>query len=206
MTSTSPILTFGQHKGQRLDQIPTDYVRWLADPARATPAAPRPGQRVKTFRPLPSNIVEAARAMLPAIDAALAAEKLGKTLLGGATHDGPDPIYVIECDGDCYSKSGAYAIDYTVHASLKAALAYLCLEFPIEDQESEEAGGEASERRSCPDPEDDMIVIWEVLPSGHRRAVWAFLGWHFSQDKFDCGQGTLPGDAEPLFTLAVRDY
>lgn len=201
-----PTLNFGRYRGQRLNQVPADYIRWLADPARAnaTPAAnPRGRSPAKPFRPLPADVVSAAREMLIPLDQAAEMEKQAKALLGGTPHESTNPLYVIECEGDCHSKSGSYAIDNTVHDTLDAALAYLSDEFPIED--NEDLGGEVHTGRSGPDPEDDMIVVWEVLPSGHRKAVWAFLGWHWSQDKFACGQGTLPGDAEQLYSLANKD-
>jgi len=195
---TSPTLNFGRHRGLTVDQLPADYVRWLADPARAEP---QPG---RTFRPLPDDVVAAARERLKTIDADKLREDFAKLCLGGHPTGHDAPIFIIECDGDCHSKSGAYAIDNQWFKSLDETLAYLATEFPIDD--TEDLGGVIHTSRSSPDPEDDRIVVWEVLPSGHRKPVWGFFGWHFSADDYACGQGSLPGDDASLYDLAMREY
>lgn len=191
----SPTLTFGRHRGQTVDQLPEDYVRWLADPARAEP---KPG---KPLNPLPGDVVAAARARLTMIDEQKLREKFAHQCLGGHPTGHDAPIYIIECDGDCHSRSGAYAIDGHWFPSLDAALAFLSSEFPEEVEDG-------VTMRQTPDPEDDLIIVWEVLPSGHRKSVWAFFGWHHSHssEHHACGQGTLPGDTDTLYTLAMRDY
>lgn len=35
----------------------------------------------------------------------------------------------------------------------------------------------------APDPEDDRILVWEILPTGHKKVVWHCSGWHWP---FDC--------------------
>lgn len=191
---TSPTLTFGRYRGQTVDALPDDYVRWLADPARAQP---QPGT---AYRPLPEHVVTAARARAAIIDEQKMREKFAHQCLGGHPTGQDAPIYVIECDGDCHSRSGAYTINGHWFASLDAALAFLSSEFPEEDRD-----GTVS--RTTPDPEDDMIIVWEVLPAGHRKSVWAFFGWHHSHssEHHACGQGALPGDADSLYSLAMRD-
>ena len=60
------------------------------------------------------------------------------------------------------------------------------------------------------DPEDDRVTIWEVLPTGHKRVVWHFSGWHWNTSDFltpegdVLEQGALPGDSRPL-QEAVQD-
>lgn len=200
----SPVLEFGRHRGSTVAEVPEDYVLWLADPARDVPSPPRPGRRGGGHRPLPPHIVAAARVRAEAILERKRIRDLGRRLLGGGTHDGPDPVYVIECDGDMHSPSGTYAFDATSYATLDAALAFLSAEYGtvLED----DGDGDVEMVRQSPDPEDDRIIVWEILPSGHRKAVWGFFGWHHSADDFACGQGTLPGDDEPLSAIASRDY
>jgi len=193
----SPMLKFGRWKGKTVEQVSTSYCRWLADPQRDVPSPPRPGRAAGGHRPLPKDIVDAARERIVRIDAAEAAEKEAKRLLSGGTHAGPDPLYVVECEGDLHSLSGTMVFDMTTHATLGAALAVIDAEYP---RDPDEPSG-----RSTPDPEDDRILVWEVLPTGHRRAVWGFFGWHHSSDEFDCGPGTLPGDDEDLYSLAMKD-
>lgn len=196
---TSPTLGFGRHRGLTVDQAPDDYVRWLADEERHKKAG-------KPYAPLPSDIVAAAKARVTVLDEARERERFAALVMGGHATGHESPIYIIECEGDCHSRSGAYAIDNRWFRSLDQALAHLAEEFPVEERE--DIGGEKSTSRSTPDPEDDMIVVWEVLPSAHRRIVWGFFGWHHShaQEHAQCGQGTLPGDDATLYDLAMRDY
>ena len=205
-----PVLGFGRHKGLRLDEVPGDYLRWLADPKRDEPSPPRPGRRAGGHRPLPRDIVEAARALIAPLEEKERLARLARSLMGGATHEGPDPIFVIETDSDCHSLTGRYVLDHTLHATLDAALAAIAAEHPLAPEDADEAEfhgrtPSATLVRRAPDPEDGRIVVWEVLPSGHRRAVWGFFGWHHSADDFACGQGTLPGDDADLYSLAMRD-
>lgn len=194
----SPKLTFGRHRGQTVDQLPDDYIRWLVEAASADPQP--------NVRPLPADIVEAALERMKSIDAAKLREDFGRLCMGGHPTGIDAPIFIIGCDGDCHSRSGAYAIDNQWFRSLDETLAYLASEFPVEEQE--DIGGEKTTSRSTPDPEDDEIIVWEVLPSGHRRAVWGFFGWHFSgsSESYACGQGSLPGDDASLYDLAMREY
>lgn len=55
-----------------------------------------------------------------------------------------------------------------------------------------------------PDPEDDRIVIWEVLDSGHRKVVWHFSGWHWDSNGGDLvggplAQGKLRGHSKSYY-------
>lgn len=49
-----------------------------------------------------------------------------------------------------------------------------------------------------PDIEDDRILVWEVLESGHKKAVWGYFGWHWS-DHMGLDQGTLPGHDKSVY-------
>lgn len=200
----SPVLQFGRHRGSTVDEVPEDYVLWLADPAREIPSPSRPGRRGGGHKPLPKDVVAAARKRAEGILELRRRREMVRSVMGGAPHDGPDPIFVIECDGDMHSRSGTFAFDLTSHASLDAALGIIAAEYPTEDQDDGCGGTETI--RQTPDPEDDMILVWEILPSGHRKVVWGFFGWHHSADDFACGQGTLPGDDEPLSAIAMREY
>lgn len=56
-----------------------------------------------------------------------------------------------------------------------------------------------------PDPEDDRILVWEVLVSEHKKVVWHFSGWHWDSDEFGLPQGALPGDGESLYGKIMRE-
>jgi hypothetical protein len=57
-----------------------------------------------------------------------------------------------------------------------------------------------------PDPEDPRITIWEVLPSGHRKCVWQFAGWHWLADDFpSLGQGCYLGDDVPVYSRSCNE-
>ena len=59
------------------------------------------------------------------------------------------------------------------------------------------------------DCEDDRIVVWEALPSGHRKPVWHCSGWHWNFDEVDgikLEQGALNDDEESLYSRLMRDY
>ncbi|QAY80265.1 hypothetical protein [Sphingosinicella sp. BN140058] len=126
---------------------------------------------------VPADISEAAKARLAADST-----QTVRLLLSGAEDPKRPTAYVIEHHDD-------RAVD-TAHPSLASALDLLRETF-------DENGG--------PDPESDRILIWEVLPSGHRKAVWQFAGWHFSADRFAVGQCALPGQTEDLYTIACRE-
>jgi hypothetical protein len=56
-----------------------------------------------------------------------------------------------------------------------------------------------------PDPEDDRILIWEVLPSGHKKVIWHFSGWHWIQDEFG-EQGKYKGHEKSLYEECMERY
>lgn len=170
------VLKFGRHKGRTLCTAPTDYVRFLANP----------GENYK----IPQDVQNAAKELLDNNG------ELGEYLLSGQTGVTDETIYVIEREGDLE--------DITVHKSRDAAIEFLALEYPIEEQE--DFGGDKHIARSTPDPEDDRILIWEVLASGHKKVVGHFSGWHWDSEKFGIEQITLPGDEDTLYSLAMRNY
>lgn len=190
-------IDFGRHRGQQLDTLPDHYLAWLADPARETPAPD------KAHKPLPPVLVAYARGRHARAELEKAREAFALRCLGGHPHHYDQPIYVIECDGDCYSRSGQYAIDNQWFPSLDEALAYLASEFPLEPDEN----NPGQMVRQTPDPEDDSILVWEVLPSGHRKTVWGFYGWHWpsAEEHSVHSNCALPGDEESLYTIACRD-
>jgi len=62
-----------------------------------------------------------------------------------------------------------------------------------------EAALELAERWApMPDPEDDRILIWQVLESGHKRVVWHFSGRHWFSDEFG-EQGKYLGHEKTLY-------
>ncbi len=100
-------------------------------------------------------------------------------------------MYIIERMGDISGKS--------IHNSLTDALLYLDKEFPKDEDGY----------RYSPDPEDDRILIWEVLDTGHRKVVWHFSGWHWdfsAEDVIGVGleQGKLLGDTNCLYDEVQR--
>ena len=56
------------------------------------------------------------------------------------------------------------------------------------------------------DPEDDRVLIWEVLSSGHKKVVWHFSGWHWSYDEFDgLEQGKYIGHERSVYEEMMED-
>lgn len=58
---------------------------------------------------------------------------------------------------------------------------------------------EESETGHSTDPEDNRILIWEVLDTGHKKVVWHFSGWHWDENEFDLPQGKLRGHEKSLY-------
>ena len=56
-----------------------------------------------------------------------------------------------------------------------------------------------------PDPEDDRILIWEVLPSGHKKVVWHFSGWHWMEQEYG-EQGKYKGHEKRVYEEMIEDY
>src|SRR3546814_6696083 len=102
---TSPIINFGRHRGQAVADLPEHYLRWLVDPARGKPQADQPS------RPIPLKILSAAQDQLDFIEQEKLRELFAQRCLGGHPTGIDMPIFIIECEGDCHSKSGSFAID-----------------------------------------------------------------------------------------------
>ena len=61
-----------------------------------------------------------------------------------------------------------------------------------------------------PDPEDDRILVWEILDSGHKKVVWHCSGWHWPfncDDLVDEGleQGCLLDHTESYYYERLQD-
>lgn len=186
-------VTFGKHKGHLLEDVPERYLRWMLNPV----ITDRKSGKAKTIN-VPEDMKAAAARLLEFEDALKVHSECAAAALGGQEHDGGDR-YVIEYLGGLERRWKP-----SIHNSLDEALGSLCALYPVFTYE-EDGIGDPEDRRQTPDPEDDRILIWEVLPSGHRKVVWHFSGWHFDQNEFG-PQGTLPGDDKDFYTLAMTDY
>lgn len=200
---TDIIMPFGKYKGQALKALPEDYLRWILNPVLANK---NQGNSVPKFVTIPMNIREAALAIVNEKDRLNAQADGAKKLLNGeGFQDKETPRYVVEDDTD-NSENFSSAFE-----SYDEAIAYLAKEYPKETISNDEADfrglEQGSKQRSTPCPKRDQILIWEVLPSGHRKVVWHFSGYRYNQDKFGIPQGKLPGDEESLYDLAMKqDY
>lgn len=87
--------------------------------------------------------------------------------------------YEIECFGDIRDKQ--------VFESLKDALVYL------------------KKTYGYTDPEDNRMIVKELLESGHSKVVWHFSGWHWDSQEFDLPQGKYIGDKESVYEISCRD-
>ena len=56
------------------------------------------------------------------------------------------------------------------------------------------------------DCEDDRVVVWEVMDTGHRKVVWHFSGWHWDDEEFGLPQGAFPGDTESVYAINMKEY
>ncbi|ABU96969.1 hypothetical protein P74p19 [Thermus phage P74-26] len=118
--------------------------------------------------------------------------------LAGDTSDRTEYIVAVEdnCSAtyrdyiDGYGYAHSHEPEVRSFPTLEEALAYL----------------KGRYANSTPCPEDGRILVWEVLPSGHRKVVWHFSGWHFMPEAYTTlDQGVLPGDAKSLYSRAMDD-
>jgi hypothetical protein len=176
-------LTFGKHKGKELSECPLHYLFWLAGGAKLSNG--------NSFT-VPQELINEAKDISTKM---YEMENYVKHRLNGKPSDKTE--YVIERLGDISGE--------TIHGSLEDALKELDGEYrPLTEEEKQEYG--ITTHRNTPDPEDDRILIWEVLPSGHKKVVWHFSGWHWdSQEFYGLGQGTLLGDEKDLCSIALED-
>ncbi|WP_162815029.1 DUF3820 family protein [Erythrobacter aureus] len=194
--SGSIILPFGKFKGQALDTVPNDYLGWLLNPVVVGKRGDKP-----TKVDVPAEIAEAALALInQRRDDEIRLDDV-RDHLAGITNSDTETVYVLEDRRDF--ATGKLS---DVHDTLDLALAAIDAEYPIEPVSEEEAefhdaiAGELV--RSSPCPKRDQILIWEVLPTGHRKVVWHFSGTRFSQNEHGIAQGKLPGDEKSLYDIA----
>ena len=198
----NPILNFGKHKGRRVKDVPIAYLEWIKETSEKSSAA--------------SDNTKFDHSLIAAIDRRIAGRlqeerklKIATALLAGQPlseiHDadiagawipGATAVYVVEIDR-IQTASKHADLNLSIHQDLHKALKAIDISFRTND-----ARCASDNDRTTPDPEDDLIVVWEVLPSGHRKAVWAFIGWHHSVENYHCGQGSLPGDSASLYSRA----
>jgi hypothetical protein len=87
--------------------------------------------------------------------------------------------------------------------TLDLALAKISKDFPCKNEEYDDWAG-TTIVSDTPDPEDDRILVWEILPTGHSKVVWHFSGWHWDSQEFGIPQGSLPGATESLYSIALK--
>jgi len=170
-------LTFGKYKNLTLEEIKEIDLDYLRWLAYNN------SRKERKFI-VPKEIEEEAKSILDRLNYV-------ENRLGGMSSDKTE--YIIERLGNI---SGL-----TIHNSLREALEQLEKEYPIiKDKDGNLC-------RETPDSEEDRILIWEVLPSGHKKVVWHFSGWHWDTEEFyNLEQGKLPSDAESLYGIALDDY
>jgi len=100
-----------------------------------------------------------------------------------------DKIYVVELLGDLpyHREQEGHRDHINIFHSFEDALAWL------------------RDNIGYPDPEDDRMLIWEVLPSEHKKVVWHFSGWHWDADEFGIPQGKYPSDEESVYAMCMKD-
>ncbi len=105
-----------------------------------------------------------------------------------AGKEAPYVEYIVQATHECSDRRDVLKS----FATLDQALAYL----------KEKYGDD----ENLPCPEHDQILVWEVLPSGHRKIVWHFSGWHYNPDYYTTlPQGKLPGDEMSLYGRACLE-
>jgi len=226
------LLPFGKYRGQPLESVPASYLYWLANPLvmdketgawreYAIPEEIRSeAKRLLDAIEYPKNrlagmpgdkteyILEASSSsrtihkVFQSLDEALEEKKhYPQCLLWEVLPSGHKKLcesqIVVTLEGDIAARHGLAMFGQGVWQTfdtLEEALA------AIEALVVEEEDGE---RIITADPEDDRIIVWEVLPSGHKKAVWQFCGWHYDMDEFwGLGQGALPGHEMSLYEEA----
>lgn len=186
-------LSWGKHSGSCFADLPERYIRWLINPV-ITDRATKTTKRVD----VPKDIVETARAVITAAEREARSQQNALDIFHGQPHRGPGNLYYIEFCGEVERQHKA-----SLHNDFDEALARLEQLYPLR-HEAEDGFGEVFTFRETPDPDEDQILIWEILPSGHRKVIWHYSGTHL-QKKHMIPQGRLPGDSEDLYTLAQRD-
>lgn len=110
---------------------------------------------------------------------------LAKELLKGTESN--KTTYVVELNGDIAGEQH-YNKVYIAVDTLEQALKIIELKFA-----------------DNLDPEDDQILVHEVLPSGHKKVVWQFSGWHYNPEDYNVPQGCLLGHEKSLYNELMED-
>jgi hypothetical protein len=179
-------LTFGKYRGQEIRFIQDEsYIRYLAYNNQSP---------TKTFN-VPKDIEEEALKIL---------EEKKKPLLRFYKGIESDKIeYYIEFSGDEETHNDGYKkLDYTLAGpfnKLEEIFWYLKDKCYTTDEEAKKVV-------ACIDPEDPAIYVWEILPSGHRKIVWAYMGWHHEHMMDLLDQGKFPGHEENLYAETMKEY
>lgn len=84
--------------------------------------------------------------------------------------------YKVECFGDIHDNK-----DFN---SLNEALIYL------------------KETYGYTDPEDNRMIVNEVLSSGHKKVVWHFSGWHWDSNEYRIPQGKYIGEEKSVYEIS----
>lgn len=185
----NPQITFGRYKGKNLNDIPLDYLMWMTNNTNRS-------YRTRSFQ-APKDILDAAEKRISVLNTEKnRVENIERVLAGNtdsfAQLNVPGNAYIIEMrvPGDDKETNTP---EYTACESLTDAFNALDKRW---SWRADEMNAPDNVDWIAPDPEDSKIYIWEVLPSGHRKVVWAALGWHWSNelDALNLEQGKLPGD------------
>lgn len=105
----------------------------------------------------------------------LKARRDGVALLAGVPQSRSNAAYLVERQGRSTDELG--------FATIEEAYACLAL-WPF-------------------DPEDDRFLLWDVLPSGHRKVIWHCSGWSWDQSAWNLPQGCLPGQTQSIYDQAM---
>ena len=180
-------LDFGKHKGEELDdiaKIDKRYIEWLATHNKSVCPDKIPFM-------VPENIEKEAERLLGEI------EYPEKRFYAGI--EGETIEYFIEAgEFEFFDKEiGTSSSNFIISEDLAGA--FLSLENALDWlKEWLTNNGEDEPYLS----EHSCIVIWEVLPSGHRKVVWgAWHSWYCYYDAY-FEQGILPGYDRSLYDLS----
>src|SRR3546814_20474576 len=115
-------------------------------------------------RPIPPKILSAAQDQLDFIEQETLRALFAQRCLGGHATGIDTPIFIIECEGDCHSKSGSFAIAEEWFPSIEEFLAFLVAAFPTFEKTD---FGCPTGKLTTPTPvsEDYKILFWDVFPT-----------------------------------------
>jgi hypothetical protein len=165
---TDIVLTFGKHRDKKLSQVPTDYVRWLAEQATICGRTDIPQAARAYLASLPPEVANALHYSIPRT--AEEAEKLAwmagkgnkeaaRTLLAARNEDGFIPVDFEDADGE----EGFF---YVYEHGAGGFFAGTQADIDEAKKEAIEDARQEAEREAHPDLE------W-VAQSGEAIKVWA---------------------------------